>query len=56
LDKTEWKPQTPANRLPLPLGGQVGFGVLQEQISLTKDKTVIIIMPGPRKPADDAPV
>jgi hypothetical protein len=56
LDKTEWKPQTPANRLPLPLGGQVGFDVLQEQISLTKDKTVIIIMPGPRKPADDAPV
>ncbi|KAJ7658086.1 hypothetical protein B0H14DRAFT_3704402 [Mycena olivaceomarginata] len=55
LDKTEWKPQTPANRLPLPLGGQVGFDVLQEQISLTKDKTVIIIMPGPRKPADDAP-
>ena len=56
LDKTEWKPQTPANRAMLPLGGAVGFEVLQEQISECKDKTVILCMPGPRKPAEDAPV
>ncbi|KAJ7185986.1 hypothetical protein C8R46DRAFT_1025906 [Mycena filopes] len=53
--KTEWKPQTPANRPMLPLGGTIGFAVLQEQISKSKDKTVIVCMPGPQKPAEDAP-
>ncbi|KAJ6584971.1 hypothetical protein B0H19DRAFT_1059288 [Mycena capillaripes] len=56
MDKVEWKPQTPANRTPLPLGGSVGFDVLQSQLrSRTKDRIVILTMPGPRKPAADAP-
>ncbi|KAJ7714555.1 hypothetical protein B0H14DRAFT_2644410 [Mycena olivaceomarginata] len=55
LEKTEWKPQTPANRASLPLGGNIGFEVLQKQICVTKDKIVIITMPGPQKPAEDAP-
>ncbi|KAJ6533534.1 hypothetical protein B0H19DRAFT_1080951 [Mycena capillaripes] len=56
MDKVEWKPQTPANRTPLPLGGLVGFDVLQNQFrSRTKDRIVILTMPGPRKPAADAP-
>ncbi|KAF8215719.1 hypothetical protein K438DRAFT_2105279 [Mycena galopus ATCC 62051] len=33
LDKTTWKPQTPVNRAPLPLGGDVGLKVLQKQIA-----------------------
>ncbi|KAF7371778.1 hypothetical protein MVEN_00034400 [Mycena venus] len=53
LDKTEWKPQTPANRAPLPLGGEDGFNVLRTQISTTRDKIVIITMPRPRKPTAD---
>ncbi|KAJ7880569.1 hypothetical protein B0H14DRAFT_3434438 [Mycena olivaceomarginata] len=55
LEKTEWKPQTPANRPPLPLGGEIGFKVLLKQIGASRDKIVIISMPGPRKPAADAP-
>jgi hypothetical protein len=57
MDKVIWKPQTPANRTPLPLGGSVGFDVLQKQFrSRTKDRIVILTMPGPIKPAADAPV
>ncbi|KAJ7752958.1 hypothetical protein B0H16DRAFT_1723421 [Mycena metata] len=55
LGKTEWKPQTPANRAPLPPGGADGFDVLQKQIRKTKDMIVILTMPGPQKPAEDAP-
>ncbi|KAJ7632068.1 hypothetical protein B0H17DRAFT_1217592 [Mycena rosella] len=55
LDKVEWKPQTPANCSPLPLGGAIGYKVLMNQISKSKDKIVIISMPGPKKPADNAP-
>ncbi|KAJ7773792.1 hypothetical protein B0H16DRAFT_1684789 [Mycena metata] len=39
LDKTQWKPQTPANRALLPLGGSVGFDVLLKQMSWSNDKT-----------------
>ncbi|KAJ7181952.1 hypothetical protein C8R46DRAFT_1210399 [Mycena filopes] len=39
----------------LPLGGSIRFAVLQEQISNCKDKTVILSMPGPQKPPEDAP-
>lgn len=56
LEKTEWKPQTPANRANLPLSGEIGFRVLQKQIDATKDHIVIITMPGPRKPTEEAPV
>lgn len=56
LDKTEWKPQTPMNRAFLPLGGTGGFGALKKQMKKSKDKTLIIVMPGPRKPADNLPV
>ncbi|KAF8172964.1 hypothetical protein K438DRAFT_2023594 [Mycena galopus ATCC 62051] len=55
LDKTTWKPQTPANRAPLPLGGDVGLKVLQKQIAVSRDRMVIMIMPGPRKPTEEAP-
>ncbi|KAJ7358077.1 hypothetical protein DFH08DRAFT_801926 [Mycena albidolilacea] len=55
LEKTEWKLQTPANHPPLPLGSEIGFKVLLEQICTSCDKIVIISMPGPRKPAADAP-
>ncbi|KAJ7832158.1 hypothetical protein B0H14DRAFT_3712722 [Mycena olivaceomarginata] len=55
LEKVAWKPQTPANRAPLPLGGDIGFRVLQRQISLSKDHIVIISMPDPRKPVEDTP-
>ncbi|KAJ7474624.1 hypothetical protein B0H11DRAFT_2429030 [Mycena galericulata] len=56
LDKVEWKPQTPANRTPLPLGGTVGYSVLcNEMKERSKARIVIISMPGPRKRADDAP-
>ncbi|KAJ7778934.1 hypothetical protein B0H16DRAFT_1711282 [Mycena metata] len=55
LDKTEWKPQTPMNHAFLPLGGTGGFGALKKQMKKSKDKTLIIVMPGPRKPADNLP-
>ncbi|KAJ6513720.1 hypothetical protein C8R47DRAFT_1091690 [Mycena vitilis] len=55
LEKTEWKPQTPANRALLPLGGSKGFCVLQKQIASTKDRIVILRMPGPRKPTQELP-
>ncbi|KAJ7714415.1 hypothetical protein DFH07DRAFT_763049 [Mycena maculata] len=57
LDKTDWKPQTPANRPPLLLGGDIGYSVLRTQMAeRVKDCIVIISMPGPRKPADNVPV
>lgn len=57
LDKVEWKPQTPANRSALPLGGEVGYGVMLEQIGgRNKDRVVVLSMPGPTKPSEDAPV
>ncbi|KAF8124507.1 hypothetical protein K438DRAFT_2154301 [Mycena galopus ATCC 62051] len=45
LDKTTWKPQTPADRVPLPLGGAAGLKVLQKQIAVSRDRMVIMIMP-----------
>ncbi|KAJ7106368.1 hypothetical protein C8R44DRAFT_987446 [Mycena epipterygia] len=56
LDKVEWKPQSPANRNALPLGGEVGYDVLLEQIGgRDKDRIVVLSMPGPTKPSEDAP-
>ncbi|KAJ7018013.1 hypothetical protein C8F04DRAFT_1243593 [Mycena alexandri] len=55
LDKTEWKPQTPMNRGFLPLGGTSGFGAMKKQMKKSKDKTLIVVMPGHRKPADNLP-
>ncbi|KAJ7703963.1 glycosyl hydrolase family 62-domain-containing protein [Mycena rosella] len=56
LNKVVWKPQTPANRGVLPLGGSFGYGVLLDTIrDRAKDRIIIISMPAPRTPAEDAP-
>ncbi|KAJ7751587.1 hypothetical protein B0H16DRAFT_1839872 [Mycena metata] len=56
MGQTEWKPQTPANCMLLPLGGSDGFPVLQKQMCSSKDKIIIVTMPAPQKPTEDAPV
>lgn len=53
--KITWKPQKPLKASPLPLGGEVGYGIMIEQVEIKKPdaRIIILIMPAPSKPLDE---
>ena len=54
-EKITWKPQTPQNAKPLPLGAETGFSTMIDALKAKRvgARVGIIIMPPPKKPDED---
>lgn len=54
-EKIMWKPQTPQNAKPLPMGAETGYSTMIDALKAKRvgARVGIIIMPPPKKPNDD---
>jgi hypothetical protein len=54
--KITWKPQKPLKAEALPLGGALGFSIMINELASKPSRVIILTMPPPAKPVDEAPV
>jgi len=56
--KMTWKPQKPLKAPSFPLGSELGFSIMVEQVAAKKGdgRVIILTMPDPMKPVEEQPV
>ena len=54
-EKMTWKPQTPQNAKPLPMGAETGYSTMIDALKAKRAgaRVGIVIMPPPKKPDED---